>query len=506
MKSVKLKPIYHLLALLFMLSFEYLPAQQLPRSTPEKEGVPSQAIIDFINTANKSTSEFHSFMILRHGKVISEGWWNPYSPNLVHTLYSVSKSFTSTAIGFAVSEGKLSVNDKVISFFPDKLPDTISPYLAELKIKDLLTMSTGQFPEPTDTVRNSNDWVKTFLAQPFVYKPGTKFRYSSVATYMLSAIIQKVTGQKTIDYLSTRLFKPLGISGADWETDPDGVNTGGWGLRLHTEDLAKMGQFYLQQGKWKGKQLLPESWIAEATSKKIVEEVDDTTGAYENDWLQGYCYQFWRCTHNCFRADGAYGQYIVVMPEKDAVVAITAESGDLQGELSLVWQYLLPAFGDKPLPVNKSKNNELKKIAASLALPVFDKSESTDVSYFSGKEYILEKNDEDINTIAVRSKGEVIELSLDTKVIPFGSGKWEYGTTTRKGPGILRLKSTGQKYKTAGCYRWVDQNTLELKLRYIESPHSETIMLKYDNDNLVVEIKPSMPYSDTPVKLTGKVK
>jgi len=487
-----------------MLSFEYLPAQQMPRSTPEKEGVSSQAVIDFINAANKSTSEFHSFMILRHGKVISEGWWNPYDSNLVHSLYSVSKSFTSTAIGFAVSEGKLNVNDKVVSFFPDKLPDTVSTYLSELKIKDLLTMSTGQFPEPTDTVRNSDDWVKTFLAQPFVYIPGTKFKYSSVATYMLSAIVQKVTGEKTIDYLSSRLFKPLGISGVDWETDPDGVNVGGWGLRLHTEDLAKTGQFYLQKGKWNGKQLLPESWIEEATSKKIAEEVEDTTGAYKNDWMQGYCYQFWRCTHNCFRADGAFGQYILVMPEKDAVVAITSESADLQGELNFIWQYIYPALGDKPLPENKTLNNELKKLTASLALPVLGKSNISTASAYTGKKYILEKNDEEIDAISIKSKGDIIAVTLGSNDIPFGSDKWVYGNTTKKGPAILRLKSTGEKYKTAGCYRWIDNQTLELKLRYIESPHLETITLKFDGNNLNAEIKPSIPFEGDPVKLTGK--
>jgi hypothetical protein len=324
---------------------------------------------------------------------------------------------------------------------------------------------------------------------------------------MLSAIVQKVTGQKVIDYLNQKFFKPLGISDVDWETDPNGVNVGGWGLRLHTEDMAKMGQFYLQKGKWNGKQLLPESWINEATtahSNQWPSWIGDTTGRASNDWMQGYCYQFWRCTHNCFRADGAFGQYIVVMPEKDAVVVITSESADLQGELSLIWKYIFPALGDKPLPADNTKAKELKKLSASLALPLLEKSDVPALADFSGKKYVFDNNTEKISTISVKPEGDIIELTLGNDVIPFGMNKWEYGTAKRKAPGILRLKSTGQDYKTAGCYRWIDNQTLELKLRYIESPHSETFTLKFDGNNLNAEIKPSIPFEGAPVKLAGK--
>jgi len=225
-----------------------------PVSTPEAQGVSSAGIDSFLNAAAHSKNEFHSIMILRHGKVVAEGWWNPYGPALRHSLYSCSKSFTSTAIGFAVSEKLLTVNDKVTSFFPGSLPDTIKPYLAELTVKNLLTMSVGQDPDPTAKVPfASDDWVKGMLATPIVNKPGSKFLYNTMATYTLSAIVQKVTGQKVVDYLKPRLFDPLGIKGMDWEISKQGINTGGWGLRLKTEDLAKMGQLYLQKGMWNGK-------------------------------------------------------------------------------------------------------------------------------------------------------------------------------------------------------------------------------------------------------------
>ena len=247
----------------------------LTRSTPEAEGVSSRGIIDFLDAAAGSRHEFHSLMILRHGKVIAEGWWNPYNSELKHTLYSTSKSFTATAVGFAVSEKRLTVNDKVISFFPDALPDTVSSLLSEMKVRDLLSMSAGQEPDPTfKVVTSDSNWVKGFLSIPVVHEPGTKFLYNTLATYMLSAIVQKVTGEKIVDYLKPRLFEPLAIQGMDWEVDPLGINTGGWGLRLKTEDMAKFGQLFLQKGKWNGKQLLPEAWIKEATTKKIDQNPD----------------------------------------------------------------------------------------------------------------------------------------------------------------------------------------------------------------------------------------
>ena len=322
----------------------------LPRSTPEAEGVSSADILKFINASEKSKNELHSFMILRHGKVIAEGWWDPYKPSLRHTLYSASKTFTSTAIGFAVSENKIKLSDKVISFFPKDLPDTISSNLAALTIKDVLTMSDGMDPEPRQVIKSKN-WPKTFLAAPIAYKPGTVFLYNSMGTFMLSAIIQKVTGQKVVEYLRPRLFEPLGISGMDWEENITGINTGAWGLRVKTEDMAKLGQLYLQKGLWNGNQIIPSSWIEEATTAKIIQHPDLPQAKKDSsDWEQGYGYQIWRSRHHSYRADGAFGQYILVWPGLDAVIAITEETPNMQDELNLVWDYLLPAFKKDKLP------------------------------------------------------------------------------------------------------------------------------------------------------------
>ncbi|MCX6241223.1 MAG: ChbG/HpnK family deacetylase [Bacteroidetes bacterium] len=320
----------------------------LPRRSPEAENVTGKGISDYLDAVKENGQDLHSLMILRHGKVVAEYWFEDNTPEKIHIMNSVSKTFTATAVGFAVAENRLKVSDKVISFFPNDLPEQVSPYLAELKIRDLLTMSVGHDTDPTEKIRSrTGSWERLFLATPIEHEPGTKFVYNSMATYMLAAIVQKVTGEKLIDYLYPRLFRPLGIVGAEWKTSPTGVNTGGWGLYIKTEDMAKMGQFLLQKGRWNGRQLLPVSWFDEATSAKITQPAQWMPGGTkpeDSDWLQGYCYQLWRCRHNAYRADGANGQFIIILPDKDAVVVTTANISDMQSEINLIWKFILPAL------------------------------------------------------------------------------------------------------------------------------------------------------------------
>ncbi len=320
----------------------------LPRSTTEKESVSSQNISNYLKAVKENKQDLHSLMILRHGKIIEEYWSGDYAPGKKHIMNSVSKTFTSMAVGFAITENRLKLSDKVISFFPDDLPEKISPFLAKLQVRDLLTMSVGHETDPTKTIRSQGEnWEKIFLATPIVYEPGTRFVYNSMATYMLSAIIQKVTGNKLIDYLYPRLFRPLGITGAEWEASPKGVNCGGWGLYIKTEDMAKLGQLLLQKGSWNGKQLLPEAWIAETTTAKIIQApawVSSDTKTENSDWMQGYGYLIWRCRYNAYRADGANGQFIIVIPDKDAVIVTTANISDMQAEINLIWENLFPAL------------------------------------------------------------------------------------------------------------------------------------------------------------------
>jgi CubicO group peptidase (beta-lactamase class C family) len=485
-----------------------------PHSAPEAEGVSAAAIDSFLTAVGQSKNEFHSIIILRHGKNIAEGWWSPYRADLKHALYSTSKSFTSTAVGFALTEGRLKVTDKVISFFPHSLPDTISPYLAQLTVKDLLSMSVGMEPDPTTVIPfKTTDWVKAFLATPIKHQPGTVFLYNTMATFMLSAIVQKVTGEKELDYLKPRLFDPLGIHGEDWEANLQGINTGGWGLRLKTEDLAKMGQFYLQKGMWKGAQLLPQAWVNEATTFKI----DQAPGAPKSqkdssDWMQGYCYQFWRCRHNAFRADGAFGQYIIVMPDQDAVIAITSETPNMQDELNLVWKYLLPAMRPNALPANSSEDDVLNKHLAALALPPLPAALSGPGGQAPDQSFSLKPNPLDIGSLKFNFRHDTCQLYISVgsgiDKVSFGAGRWLAGQTSWPGPSLL----LGAKediaflapYKIDGSYTWQDQNTLILKLRYIESPHSETITCHFNGDKLEATVAYSFAYGQNKIQLQSE--
>jgi CubicO group peptidase (beta-lactamase class C family) len=321
--------------------------ESLPRATAVSEQFDAEGFGRYLEAVGKTETAMHSIMVVRNGRVVAEHWFGDFTAERPHVMHSVSKTFTATGIGFAVAEGRISLTDKVIPFFPDKLPATVSDNLRALEIRHLLTMASGHDVEPR---RGEGDWFETFFHAPFDHAPGSQFVYNSLATYVLSAIIQKVTGEKLIDYLTPRLFRPLGITGVVWDESPAGINCGGWGLHIKTEDMAKMGLLILQKGEWNGRRLLPAAWFDEATSWQIAslpagtKKEDVKVDPRESDWLQGYGYQMWRSRHNSFRADGAYGQYILILPEKNAVIAATAQVSDMQAELNLIWEYLLPAL------------------------------------------------------------------------------------------------------------------------------------------------------------------
>ncbi len=333
----------------------------LPRSTPESQGVSSAQIRKFVDAANEKVHTMHSIMVLRHGQVVAEGWWKPEAADKRHVLWSLSKSFTSTAVGMAVAEGKFSIDDPVLKFFPEDAPAQPSDKLKAMRVRDLLTMSTGHQDEAKVREITDSTWVKTFLNHPVPHKPGSHFQYNTPATFMLSAIVQKTTGQTVLEYLKPRLFDPLGIENPQWDANPEGISLGGYGLHVRTEDIAKFGQLYLQQGQWNGQQLISPEWIAMATSKQVSNGSDPV-----KDWDQGYGFQFWRCRHNAFRGDGKDGQFCIVIPEKDVVIAITANTGDMQAQLNVVWDFLLPAFMDGPLPENAEEQAKLKETLGKL--------------------------------------------------------------------------------------------------------------------------------------------
>lgn len=335
-----------------LVDINYL-TKQLPRA--EASAKLSKAADKYLAAVQKAGQDLHSIMIVKDGNVVYENWMSEGQEDVPHILNSVSKTFTSMAVGLAISEGRLALDEKLVDIFPEHCPENPSEYLNEITVEHLLTMSCGHSTDPTYKSREIKDksWIRSFMEHPVTHKPGTLFCYNSLGTYVLSAIVQKRTGEKIADYLYPRLFKPLGINNVRWAESPEGINTGGWGLFLKTEDLAKMGLMILQKGQFNGRQVVPAEWIEAASTAQVPcvpagmnsAETDKLKKVAKNsDWLQGYGYQMWRCRHNAFRADGARGQYIIVLPEKNAVVITTADIEDMQGEINLIWKYILPAL------------------------------------------------------------------------------------------------------------------------------------------------------------------
>jgi CubicO group peptidase (beta-lactamase class C family) len=501
------------------LSADAAGVRQLPRGTPEAQGVSSAAILAFLAAIAESKHEFHSFIMVRHGHVIAEGWWAPYRKTARHMLYSLSKSFTSTAVGFAVTDGKLTVEDPVTSFFPDKLPAEVSDNLTSLRVKHLLTMSVGHAKDSTPIITKEQDWVKSFLSLPIANAPGSAFLYNSGATYMLSAIVQKLTGQRVIDFLRPRLFEPLKIEGMTWEICPRGINTGGWGLSVQTDSIAKFAQFYLQKGDWNGHQVLPAAWIEQATTFKIQQPAaggaDLEKMKQTSDWHQGYCYQFWRCRHNAFRGDGAFGQYAIVMPEQDAVIAITSETGNMQGELNLIWEHLLPAMKDAVLPADAASLAELRQRLAALGLPPpVAQTHSPTVARISGRKFQIDSNAAGVQTVQFDFPGDGSTFTLTDATgayaIRCGLEKWADGESNMPGTPPKLTVGELRPLKIAASGTWKDENTFVMTWRYYETPHHDTLTAHFDGDNVKVEYlssiaEKSASRTDSRAPLTGRV-
>ena len=334
--------------------------REFERSTPEAEGVPSGALIALMDSLMAlPKTDIHSVMVLRHGKVVAEMYPEPFAPEYRHTMFSCSKTFVGAAIGLAISENRLRLTDRIASFFPDQLPDSISPNLAAMTVRNLLNMTSGVTPD-WKMREGRTDWVRGYLGKE-IKTPGEHFDYDSMSSYILSAIVQKVTGMKLLDYLRLKLFDPMHITDVSWEVSPEGVNTGGWGVYLQSESLAKLGQLLLNRGMWEGKQLLPADWVDLMMAKQ------SDTGSFG----YGYGYHMWLCEYpGAVRVDGALGQYALIIPDKDMVVVIT-ECSIIDGitQRRLVWNRLLPAVGDEPLTPGKDYKRLLKK-QSSYQLPV----------------------------------------------------------------------------------------------------------------------------------------
>ena len=334
----------------------------LPRGTPEEHGVPSPALLRLVRRWEESGLEPHSLMVLRHGHVIAQGWWAPYRPDGAQLVYSVSKTFTACAVGLAVDEGLMTLDEPVVDLFPEAA-GVAGPRAAALTLHDLLAMRTGHRADtlPAGGV-SPTEFPAIFLALEPEEEPGW-FVYHNGATLLAALAVQRRSGQRLLEYLRPRVFDPLGLTAASWQ-QVDGYDLGFSGLHVPTVALARLGELLVRGGVHDGRRLLPEGWAQRMTTVHT-----DTSGHPETtDWQQGYGYQVWRCQHGAWRADGAFGQFSVVVTEAELVVAMTSCTDRTQETLDAIWEELLPALSDTPLPPDPGNVRTLRDALNGVAL------------------------------------------------------------------------------------------------------------------------------------------
>lgn len=475
----------------------------LPRVSPSAAGLDSSAVLQLAEKLAEANC--HSFMIVRHQHVVAEGWWAPYRKDYRHTLFSLTKSFTSTAIGFAVEEGLLSIQDPVVKFFPEVLPCKPCEYMTKMTVRDLLTMSTGHTKEPIsfsalsrsqEDRHSDDDHLYTFLTSYVDKEPGSVFLYNTPATFMCGAILHALTGQTVFEYLKPRLLDPLGITNYHSEVNSKGLNPAGFGAHLCTEDIAKFGLFLLNRGTWNGKRLLSASWIDEATRRQV-DNSNHPSGSIE--WQSGYGYQFWRCSPpGVYRGDGAFGQFCVVMPEHDAVVAITSGTRDMGQVLNALWSILLPALakGDsQPDPTLLAKLTQLQ-------IPPPTGQPHTKASLFSGRVYHLAPNGLRLTKISVVDTLQEAAVTFwrgeQTCTMRVGYGKWIETTTGPDDDGIADI------FSEVACAGAWSGDTLLLRIIYTRTPFSDAFSMRFDDKGVMIDYWRDQSPDNVPAQLMGR--
>ena len=341
--------------------FNAVYEQAFVRATPESQGISSDLFAALLRElyASKDT-EMHHFMALRHGKVICECNFAPYPKGMWHITHSMCKSITGMAIGMLIEEEKLKLDENIYDIFPDHINAFSKIFRPVITVENLLTMTSGVTFNESGIV-SGNDWLGSFLNASVNGKPGTEFQYNSLNTYVLSAIVTKRTGETLTEYLTPRLFGPLGITKYYWETCPKGITKGGWGLFLCAEDMAKLGQLYLQRGKWNGQQLVSEYWIEISTARHLKTQND----------TYGYGYQLWMEQRpGSFEYNGMLGQNVIIYPDMDMVLVTNAGNKEMFQDcimLNIIRKYFPVNYHPADvLPENPLSHSLLKRLCGEL--------------------------------------------------------------------------------------------------------------------------------------------
>ena len=464
----------------------YFPEGEWRTSTPEEQGIDSELLLKMFDTIQAQNVPVHSVLLIRNGYLVCEAYFQPFHRDTRHDLFSATKSFTSTLIGIAISEGKLQgVDQKITDIFPDlKMPEN-SLGLEESTLENILTMTAGHTTDSVDSVFGSPNWPQTFYSLPFSTKPGTRFLYDSGASHLLSCILKKTTGQDVEKYASERLLDPLGIRDYAWEKAADGNPTGGWGLRITPADMAKFGYMILHKGQWNRKQIVPAQWVEAATQKHSEAYWGENRG-------DDYGYQFWINSFGGFRADGFAGQYVCVLPEQDLVAVFTSgiNYSETYQPLKLMSDFVVPAIkSNEALPANDAAAKALAARIAELenptphAVPALPET----ASRISGKTFDMKAFISSFSltfdggatcTLSMVQQGRTITLPVGLDGV--------YRATDIKKLGTLVWYPPYRGVALKG--RWEGDNTFILDWQYVEEPYHEVYKFTFEGDSAVMEV------------------
>ena len=469
------------------------PQADFARSTPEAQGISSRAIERMLLDIRETGADIHSMLIMRRGHLVFEQYFAPYTAETKHSMFSCSKTFTSMLIGIAQDKGLLSVHDHVMDFFPDVEIAAVNDNLRAMTIENLLEMGSGHAQDTFGAMLQTEndkdaDWVKIFLNRPVDEEPGTHFVYNTGATYMLSAILTRVTGKSALALANEWIFDTIGIHDAEWAACPRGINQGGTGLRLTPRDMMRMGTLLLGRGRWGNKQLISNAYISAAQEKHIDNANPDDPNQDPN-WAAGYGYQVWKNAFGGFRADGMGGQFIVVLPEREMVVVFTsALGGDIPigYPLGLIEKYLLPATFDLPQLYSEEAALSLKKTSAELSNPAFKPIAVAAQGFPFGVKIKLPENPLRLEKISVYERYMSVSVAGEGGFVPYAWGAPALSPDPQLAPvGWTRYA------RIAAVAQWKD-DALEIRVGYIGEPLTVYIRLAQQGDAVNASVKSTL--------------
>jgi hypothetical protein len=454
-------------------------ADGFKRAEPRDAGVNAAVVEAFLDDAAAAGLDIHGLMLHRVGRVAVEGWWWPYRADRPRIMHSATKSVMASAIGMAIEEGRFRLQDKVVAFFPEYMPADVDDKLASMTVGDLLTMRAGHAEETSGSVWRGihTSWTAEFFKIPVVHQPGTTYMYTSAASYMLSAILTKVTGQTLHDYLKPRFFEPLGIVGEHWDLGPGNVNPGGNGLTMRTADLLKLGVLHAQGGIWKGRRILSEAWVAEATRSHG----------------DNYGYQWVTTAGGAYLALGIFMQFVIVFPRHQATLAMVGALQEGSNVFLPVVHRHFPRAFEEQLPPGEAATADAhlrSRLSAAGEAPPIVAYTSNTATRVSGKTFRIEPNP--VGVTAVRFVFErdrcvfhLADASGDHAVV-CGLRDWIESHSDIPGADLHHGYSLQSAVVVASA-RWTDEDTLQMTWIFAETAFRDTVVCRFDSDRVTVD-------------------